>query len=64
MSQGFFGRLYPTGFGQRGMQCKGGKKSKKRIMVAFFVSAAGTKEKPIVIWKYENPRCLKKFNKS
>ena len=40
------------------------KKSKHRITVAFFVSASGVKEKPIVIWKSANPRCLKRFDKS
>jgi hypothetical protein len=34
------------------------------VTVAFFVSAAGTKEKPILIWKPETPRCLRKFDKS
>ena len=39
-----------------------GRESKMRVTVAFFVSAAGKKEiKPIVIWKSENPRCLKKL---
>ena len=33
-------------------------------MVALFVTASGKKEKSIVIWKSENPRCLKKFDKS
>lgn len=60
----FWQALPESGFGQKGKQCKGGKKSKKRVTVAFFVSAAGTKEKPIVIWKSENPRCLKRFNKA
>ena len=41
-----------------------GEKSKKRVTVAFFVSAAGVKEKPILIWKSETPRCLAKFDKS
>ncbi len=49
-----------SGFGRIGKECKGGKKSKQRITVAFFVSAAGNKEKPIVIWTW----CLKRFDKS
>ena len=62
---GVFWRALPDrGFGQKGKQCKGGKKSKHRITVAFFVSASGIKEKPIVIWKSKNPRCLKNFMKS
>ena len=28
------------------------------------VTATGRKEKPIVLWKAENPRCLRKFDKS
>ena len=52
------------GFGVKGKECKGGKKSKQRFTVAFFVTASGKKEKPIVIWKADNPRCLKKFDKA
>ena len=36
-----------------------GKQSKERITCAFFVNAAGGKEKPIVIGKSANPRCFK-----
>ena len=47
---GIFWKALPdSGFGRKGSQCKGGKKSKQRVTVAFFVSAAG-KEKPIFIW--------------
>ena len=61
----FFQSLPDKGFSQRGKQCHGGKKSKKRITVTFIVNAAGGKEgKPIVIWKSENPRCFKRFDKS
>ena len=62
---GVFWRALPSkGFGEKGKGCRGGKQSKQRITVAFFVSAAGVKEKPIVIWKSANPRCLKRFDKS
>ena len=62
---GVFWRALPeSGFEQRGKACKGGKKSMQRITVAFFVSASGEKEKPIVIWKSKNLRCLKRFEKS
>ncbi len=62
---GVFWRALPdSGFGQKGKECKGGKRSKQRITVAFFVNAAGGKEKPIVIWTSANPRCLKRFDKS
>ena len=60
----FWQALPDSGFGQKGQQCHGGKRSKRRNTVAFFVSADGKKQlKPIVIWKSENPRCLKNFNK-
>ncbi len=32
--------------------------------MAFFVTANGEKEKPVVIWHSENPRCLKRFDKT
>ena len=60
----FWKALLDKGFGEKGKVCKGGKKSKHRLTVAFFVSAAGVKEKPIVIWKSANPRCLKVIDKS
>ena len=61
----FWQALPDSGFGQRGKQCHGGKQSKRRITITFFVSASGKTElKPIVIWKSENPRCLKRFNKA
>ena len=34
-------------------------KSKERLTCAFFVNAKGGKEKPIVVGKSANPRCLK-----
>ena len=39
--------------------CKGGKKAKICITLAFFVNAAGEKEMPIVIGKSASPRCFK-----
>ncbi len=60
----FWQALPDKGFSRRSQQCKGGKKSKRRITVTFIVTAAGTKEKPIIIWKSENPRCFKRFDKS
>ena len=60
----FWQALPECGFGQKGKHCYGGKKSRKRVTVAFFVSAAGTKEKPILLWKSETPRCLRNFEKS
>ena len=60
----FWQALPDCGFGQRGKKCKGGKKSKQIITIAFFVTAVGSKERPVVIWKYQNPRCMKHFDKS
>ena len=37
------------GFGIKGKGCHGGMKNKQHITVAFFFSAAGTKEKPVVV---------------
>ena len=37
--------------------------AKRRLTVAFFVNAADEKEKSVVIWKTENPRCLRRFEK-
>ena len=52
------------GFGKKGKQCYGEKKSKKRVTLAFFVTASSKKEKPVFIWKLETPWCLQKFDKS
>ena len=47
---------------EKGKQAKGGKKSKQRLTVAFFVNATGEKvDQPIVIWKNKLPRCFKKL---
>lgn len=56
----FFKALPTKGLAQKGKKSKGGKKSKQRITVAFFVSADGKKVgKPIVIWRSKNPRCFR-----
>ena len=58
----FFKALPEKGLVEKGKQAKGGKKSKQRLTVAFFVSAAGEKvDQPIVIWKSKLPRCFKKL---
>ena len=45
---------------QKTNDCKGGKKSKVRLTVAFFVAADGSfVSEPVVIWKSKTPRCLK-----
>ena len=59
----FWKALPDHGFGVKGKGCHGDK-NKQRITVAFFVSAAGTKEKPVVVWKSKKPQCLERFDKS
>ena len=45
-------------------KCKGGKKSKHRVTIAFIVNGAGQSEwQPVVIWKSMNPRCFKGIRK-
>ena len=56
----FFKPFPDAGLVQKGKQANGGKKSKQRFTIAFFVSAAGQKiDEPIVIWKSKIPRCFK-----
>ena len=55
---GYSGRLYQTTALDRRKECKGGEKSKQRMTVAFLFLRLGLKEKPVVIWKLENPLCL------
>ena len=57
---GCFWRALPEkGFAQKKTACKGGKKAKERMTIAFVVNAAGGKESPpIVIWKSQKPRCF------
>ena len=56
----FFKALPAKGLTQRGKKTKGGKKSKQRITVAFFVSAdEGKVGKPIMIWQSKKPRCFR-----
>ena len=64
-----FRALPDQGFAEKSRSCKGEKKSKQRVSkqrvtIALFVSASGHKEKPVFIWKSENPRCLCGFDKS
>ena len=48
---------------QKGQKCNGGKKSKQKMTVYFFVSAKGGKvDKPILIWKSRKPRYFKRIN--
>ena len=52
--------FFDKGLVEKGKEAKGGKKSKQRFTIAFFVNAAGEKiDKPLVIWKSKKPRCFK-----
>ena len=56
----FFRALPDKTFSERDKRCKGGKSSKQRVTVAFFVNAAWGKESdPVVIWRSKAPRCFK-----
>ena len=55
----FYRALPEKTLAEKKKECRGGKKSKERITVAFFVNSAGGKELPIVIGKYAKPRCFK-----
>ena len=63
---GVFWRTLPVkGFPRKAKEAKGGKQAKEQLTVAFIVNASGGSEsKPIVIWKYGNPRCFKRLDKS
>ena len=60
----FWKALPEKGFGQKKKDCKGGKKAKQRLTIAFIANAAGGKETPIVIWKSKKPRCFSGIVKS
>ena len=52
--------FFDKGLVEKGKEAKGGKKSKQRFTIAFFVNAAGEKiDKPLVIWKSKKPCCFK-----
>ncbi|GBO43455.1 Tigger transposable element-derived protein 4 [Araneus ventricosus] len=44
---------------QKSEEGRGGKIPKERLTISFCVSAAGDKEKPLVIWRYQRPRYFK-----
>lgn len=55
----FFLAVPEKSLAEEGRRCKGSKKSKLRMTVAFLVNAKGEKEEPVNIWKSMNPRCFK-----
>ena len=54
--------LLDKSLSEKAKKCKGGKKSKEQLTVAFFISATGERRTTVVIGKYANPRCLKNIN--
>ena len=62
---GMFHRALPNkSLVQKGDRCKNGKQSKERLTVLLAASCTGEKLRPLVIGKYENPRCFKNIKKS
>ena len=63
MNQGSFLELLQImGWQKNPKKCKGVKKSKERLTVAFFVSSSGFKAcKPVVIGKSKVPRCFREL---
>ncbi len=55
----FYRALPEKTLSDRKKECKGGKKAKERLTIAFVANAAGGKEQPIVIGKAAKPRCFK-----
>ena len=55
-----FKALPEKGLFEKSRRCKWGKKSKKRLITAFFVAANGSKiSEPVIIWNSKSPRCFK-----
>ena len=63
---GLFYKLLPDKtLNRKGKTCTGGKLSKERLTVLLCANASGTdKLKPLVIGKYENPRCFSAIKKN
>ena len=52
----FFKALPEKGLAVKKSQARGGKKSKTRLTIAFFVNAAGVKViQPLVVWRSKKP---------
>ena len=62
---GLFYKLMPNKtMHRKGRKCVGGKLSKERLTLMLCANASGSdKLKPVIIGKYENPRCMKGINK-
>lgn len=55
----FFRSLPNKSMMQKSEEARGGKIPKERLTISFCVSAAGEKEKPLIIWRSQRPRCFK-----
>ena len=56
----FFKALPEKGLAEKKSQARGGKKSKTRLTIAFFVNAAGEKAiEPLMVWRSKKPSCFK-----
>ncbi|GBM25054.1 Tigger transposable element-derived protein 6 [Araneus ventricosus] len=55
----FFRALPNKSMIQKSEEARGGKIPKERRTISFCVSASGEKEKPLVIWRCQRPRCFK-----
>ena len=59
----FFKALPDKGLVEKGKEAKGGKKSKQRFTIAFFVNASGEQiDEPVVIWKSKTPGSFKRLS--
>ena len=57
----FYRALPDKTLSERKRECRGEKKAKERLTVAFFANAARSKELPVVIGRAARPRCFKKI---
>lgn len=61
---GLFFRMIPSKtFSQKGEKCIGGKMSKERLTVFLCANIIGEFERPVVIGKWEKPRCFKRLDR-
>lgn len=61
----FYNLLPEKTLALKGEKCRGGKRSKERLTIAFGVNMDGSdKLKPLVIGRFKNPRCFKNIEKS
>ena len=60
-TESFWKALLEKSLSERGKRCRGGKNSKQRVTVAFFVNPAGGKERPVLIGKSKKPSCFSKL---